>query len=72
MKKIVLLVVLMLSTLSMAMASKDSRGVLLMSEEEWMNFYNQPGNDIPLCAIIGSLKMEEGYIKDGKNGRNIG
>ena len=66
MKKIVLLVVLVLSTLSMAMASKDSRGVLLMSEEEWMNFYNQPGNDIPLCAIIGSLKMEEGYIKDGK------
>lgn len=66
MKKIVLLAVLVLSTLSMAMASKDSRGVLLMSEEEWMNFYNQPGNDIPLCAIIGSLKMEEGYIKDGK------
>ena len=43
MKKIVLLAVLVLSTLSMAMASKDSRGVLLMSEEEWMNFYNQPG-----------------------------
>ena len=66
MKKIVLLAVLVLSTLSMAMASKDSRGVLLMSEEEWMNFYNQPGNDIPLCAIIGSLKMEEGYIKDAR------
>ena len=37
-----------------------------MSEEEWVKFYNKEGQDVPVCLPIGSMIMEESYIKDGK------
>ena len=37
-----------------------------MSEEEWMEFYNKKGQEVAACLPIGSMIMEESYIKDGK------
>ena len=37
-----------------------------MSEEEWVRFYNKDGQDVDACIPIGSMIMEESYIKDGK------
>ena len=66
MKKLILLGLLAFSALGIAEPYRDERGVLFMSEEEWVKFYNKEGQDVPVCLPIGSMIMEESYIKDGK------
>lgn len=41
MKKLVLLGLLAFSALGIAEPYRDERGVLFMSEEEWVKFYNK-------------------------------
>ena len=66
MKKLILLGLLAFSVFGVAEPYKDERGVLFMSEEEWIKFYNKDGQNVAVCPGIGSLIMEESYIKDGK------
>ena len=66
MKKFIMLGLLAFTMLGIAEPSKDSRGVLFMSEDEWIKFYNKEGQDVAACPVIGSMIMEESYIKDGK------
>ena len=66
MKKLILLGLLAFSVFGVAEPYRDERGVLFMSEEEWIKFYNKDGQNVAVCPGIGSLIMEESYIKDGK------
>jgi len=66
MKKLVLLGLLVFSVFVTAEPYRDERGVLFMSEEEWIEFYNKEGQEVVACLPIGSMIMEESYIKDGK------
>lgn len=66
MKKLILLGLLAFSAFGIAEPYRDERGVLFMSEEEWGRFYNKDGQDVDACIPIGSMIMEESYIKDGK------
>ena len=66
MKKLILLGLLAFSAFGIAEPYRDERGVLFMSEEEWVRFYNKDGQDVDACIPIGSMIMEESYIKDGK------
>ncbi len=66
MKKFITLGLLIFTMLGIAEPSRDSRGVLFMDEDEWVKFYNKEGQDIAACLVIGSMIMEESYIKDGK------
>ena len=66
MKKIILLGLLVFSVFGVAEPYRDERGVLFMSEEEWIEFYNKKGQEVAACLPIGSMIMEESYIKDGK------
>ena len=66
MKKLIFLGLLAFSVFGVAEPYKDERGVLFMSEEEWIKFYNKDGQNVAVCPGIGSLIMEESYIKDGK------
>ena len=66
MKKLVLLGLLVFSVFVTAEPYRDERGVLFMSEEEWIEFYNKEGQEVAACLPIGSMIMEESYIKDGK------
>ena len=66
MKKIILLGLLVFSVFGVAEPYRDERGVLFMSEEEWIEFYNKEGQEVAACLPIGSMIMEESYIKDGK------
>ena len=66
MKKFIMLGLLAFTMLGIAEPSKDSRGVLFMSEDEWIKFYNKEGQDVAACPVIGSMIMGESYIKDGK------
>ena len=65
-KKVLILMVLILSSLSFSTPYKDERGILVMEYEEWEEFYNNPGGEDEMCLIIGSLIMEESYLKEGK------
>ena len=58
-KKVLILMVLILSSLSFSTPYKDERGILVMEYEEWEEFYNNPGGEDEMCVIIGSLIMEE-------------
>ena len=66
MKKLILLGLLAFSAFGIAEPYRDERGVLFMSEEEWTEFYNKDGQEVAACVPIGSIIMEESYIKDGK------
>ena len=66
MKKLIFLGLLAFSVFGVAEPYKDERGVLFMSEEEWTEFYNKDGQEVAACVPIGSMIMEESYIKDGK------
>ena len=66
MKKLIILGLLAFTILGIAKPYRDNRGVLFMSEEEWIKFYNKNGQDVAACPAIGSLIMEESYIRDGK------
>ena len=66
MKKLILLGLLVFSVFGVAEPYRDERGVLFMSEEEWIEFYNKKGQELVACLSIGSMIMEESYIKDGK------
>ena len=66
MKKLILLGLLVFSVFGVAEPYRDERGVLFMSEEEWIEFYNKKGQEVAACLPIGSMIMEESYIKDGK------
>ena len=66
MKKLILLGLLAFSILGVAEPYSDERGVLFMSEEEQIKFYNKDGQNVPVCITLGSTIMEESYIKDGK------
>ena len=66
MKKLIMLGLLAFTMLGIAEPYRDNRGVLIMSEDEWVKFYNKDGQNVAVCPVIGSLIMEESYIKDGK------
>ncbi|NWO19867.1 hypothetical protein [Leptotrichia sp. oral taxon 223] len=66
MKKLIMLGLLTFTMLGIAEPYKDNRGVLFMNEDEWVKFYNKDGQDVAVCLVIGSMIMEESYIKDGK------
>ena len=66
MKKLILLGLLAFSAFGIAEPYRDERGVLFMSEKEWTEFYNKDGQEVAACVPIGSIIMEESYIKDGK------
>ena len=70
MKKIIMLGFFIFSILGMAAPYRDNRGVLFMETEEWIKFYNKEGQEVAACPVIGSLIMEESYIKDGKKMRS--
>ncbi len=46
MKKLILLGLLAFSAFGIAEPYRDERGVLFMSEEEWVRFYNKDGQDV--------------------------
>ncbi len=66
MKKFITLAWLLFAAFGIAEPYRDSRGVLFMNEDEWVKFYNKDGQDIVACLVIGSMIMEESYLKDGK------
>ena len=66
MKKLILLYLAIFAIPVFSEVFRDERGVLFMNEEEWIKFYNRPGENDEMCLLIGSLIMEESYIKDGK------
>lgn len=71
MKKLIIAILLGISMLGFSAqdypsAQKDSRGVLIMEENDWIKFFNNSGVENEVCPIIGALIMEESYIKEGK------
>ncbi|RRD39746.1 hypothetical protein EII29_05660 [Leptotrichia sp. OH3620_COT-345] len=66
MKKIILICLFLITALTFTIPSKDSRGVLIMSENEWFEMFGDNAKTDGKCSYIGALVMQMAYISEGK------